>query len=193
MADVTISGLSQSVPNNNTAVIPYSDGTTTYKTSPSGIVAASPGALLQVVQAYKTNRWSMGGAGTQDIWYDVPGLAVSIILKNPNSKILVSGTINFSRDCQSNDAFLKLLRNNESVGNSEGGVIGFAAGQNTYYQPNPVTFSFLDIPREVINNYKIQALLKAPTCTMFVNVRGINDSSSLFTLTSNLTLMEIAG
>jgi len=48
MADVTISGLSEGIPNNNTAVIPYSDGSTTYKTSPSGIVAASPGSIIQV-------------------------------------------------------------------------------------------------------------------------------------------------
>jgi len=49
MADVTINQLSEGLPNKNSAVIPYSDGSTTYKTSPSGIVAASPGSVLQVV------------------------------------------------------------------------------------------------------------------------------------------------
>ena len=50
MADVTISGLSPGSPNKDTAVIPYSDGTTTLKTSPSGIVAASPGSIIRVQQ-----------------------------------------------------------------------------------------------------------------------------------------------
>jgi hypothetical protein len=49
MADVTISGLSLASPNKDTAIIPFSDGSTTYKTSPSGIVAASPGSVIQTV------------------------------------------------------------------------------------------------------------------------------------------------
>jgi len=52
MADVTISGLSLNTPNKNSAIIPYSDGSTTYKTSPSGIVAASPGCILQVKSTF---------------------------------------------------------------------------------------------------------------------------------------------
>ena len=55
MADVTISGLAPSTPSKDTAIIPFSDGSNTYKTSPSGIVAASPGCILQVKQVVKTS------------------------------------------------------------------------------------------------------------------------------------------
>ena len=191
MADVTISSLTPASPASS-ATIPFSNGLATYSTTPAGIVAASPGCVLQVKQAYKTDRWGKGGAGVQDIWWNVDGLSVSITLKKSNSKILVSGTVNFSRDCQTNDAFLRLVRNDTLVGNSAGGIIGHAAGQNTFLQANPVSFSFLDTPDLITNTYKIQALLSATACTMFVNVRGLNDASSVFTLTSNLTLMEIS-
>jgi hypothetical protein len=49
MADVTISGLSPVSPNKNSAIIPFSDGSTTYRTAPSGIVAASPGTVIQTI------------------------------------------------------------------------------------------------------------------------------------------------
>ena len=40
MADVTISGLNPASPSKNTAVIPFSDGATTYKTSITGLSAS---------------------------------------------------------------------------------------------------------------------------------------------------------
>jgi len=57
MADVTIGQLNTALPNKNSAIIPFSDGSTTYKTSPSGIVAASPGSVIQVgFFTYGTDR-----------------------------------------------------------------------------------------------------------------------------------------
>jgi len=49
MADTTISGLSEAIPSKSSAVIPFSDGSTTYRTAPSGIVAASPGSVIQTI------------------------------------------------------------------------------------------------------------------------------------------------
>jgi hypothetical protein len=63
MADVTISGLSEGIPSKNTAVIPYTDGSTTYKTSPSGIVAASPGAVIQSVFGKDTTYYVFPNPG----------------------------------------------------------------------------------------------------------------------------------
>ena len=62
MADVTISGLSPSTPSKDTAIIPFSDGSTTYKTSPSGIVAASPGSVIQVALATFNDKVSFSAA-----------------------------------------------------------------------------------------------------------------------------------
>ncbi len=209
MADVTISSLSPIAPATG-LFLPASNGTTTGSVTMSqvcGVMTANQittalgytplngmpaGSILQVQQAYKKDIWGKGGAGTQNIWWDVDGLSVTMNLVKPNSKILVSGTINFSRDCNGNDAFLRLLRNDAlSTANSTGGTIGHAAAQISILQANPVTFAYLDTPTQTANTYKIQAYLSSTACTMFVNVRGINDGGA-FTLTSNLTLMEIA-
>jgi hypothetical protein len=170
-------------------------GTTTpaTKLDVNGTIKATglqvPGCVIQVVQAYKKDNW---GLSSLNNWVDVTGLSVSINLKNSNSKILVSGTINLSRDCDGNDVFIRLLRNDVlSNGNSTGGTIGHAAAQISRLQANPVTFSYLDSITQTANTYKIQAYLANSACTMFVNTRGINDGGA-FTLTSNLTLMEIA-
>lgn len=197
MATVTISNLDSLTPAAG-LVVPVSNGATTGKVTLSqvcGLIAANQlpaGCVIQVVQVYKTDRWSKGGAGTQDQWWDVDGLSVGMTLKKANSKILVSGTINFSRDCSGGDAFLRLLRNDDtSAANPPGGHIGHVAGQIAQLQAIPITFSYLDTPAQATNTYKIQALLSSTACTMFVNVRGGNDGPS-FTVPSNLTLMEIA-
>jgi len=64
MADVTISALTPGTPN-NVASIPFSDGTTTYKTSPSGIVAAgvTPGTILQVVYLQDSTTYNFPNPG----------------------------------------------------------------------------------------------------------------------------------
>ena len=75
MADVTISGLSPASPNKNSAIIPFSDGSTTYRTAPSGIVAASPGCILQVKQAIRTA--GLQHSTTQG-WDDIPDVNINI-------------------------------------------------------------------------------------------------------------------
>lgn len=93
MADVTISQLSEGLPNKNSAVIPYSDGTTTLRTSPSGIVAASPGALLQVVSTsdntYRTTSTPIPADNTiPQITEGALFLSLSITPKSANSQLL---------------------------------------------------------------------------------------------------------
>jgi len=84
MADTTISRLSLNSPNKNSAIIPYSDGTTTYKTSPSGIVAASPGSVIQV---QSTTSDTVIGPITNN---DSALLSLSIKPVSSNSKIHIS-------------------------------------------------------------------------------------------------------
>ena len=161
----------------------------------NGTIKASglqvPGCILQVVQAYKTDSWSNGAV--INTWQDVPGLQVSITLKNSSNKVLVSGTINIGRDCNANDACIRLLRTDNSgnyisVGNSTGGYIGHVGAQTGLYTANPSTFKFLETPGQLTSTYKIQFILLGSACTGFVNIRGAQG----FVVTSNLTLMEIA-
>ena len=106
MADVTISGLTPGTPN-SLASIPFSDGTTTYKTSPSGIVAASPGAVIQVVSVSNIAEYPVG---------DTPDYIsnLSITPKFASSKILVTmGTVAHRSVGNQVDYYeIQLVRNN---------------------------------------------------------------------------------
>ncbi len=87
MADTTISGLSPSTPNKDTAIIPFSDGSTTYKTSPAGIVAAAPGTVIQTIGL---NNLTYNNVGDTPITFNVS----SITPRFASSKILISmGTV----------------------------------------------------------------------------------------------------
>jgi len=87
MADTTISGLLEATPNKNTATIPFTDGLNTYRTAASGIVAASPGSVIQVVSV--SNIAGMNVGDTPDYISNL-----SITPKFASSKILITmGTV----------------------------------------------------------------------------------------------------
>ena len=191
MADITISGLSQGIPDKNTAIIPYSDGSTTYKTSPSAIVAASPGSVLQVVQAYKTDLWS---TTTRDTWQTVPGLTVSITVKSLLNRVLVEGNItggrSFFGEGGGYDAVIRLLKNNVPTGNSSAGYIGQFAGVEQY-ESSVKSFRYLDNITQLSNTYTIQFYLFGGAGSVgYINARGAFGD---FVSVSDLTLTEIAG
>jgi len=189
MADVTISGLSQGIPDKNTAIIPYSDGTTTYKTSPSGIVAASPGCILQVVQVYKTDVWS---TTTINTFQDVPGLSLSMTLKKLDNKIMITGDVAGGRSLFSggHDSWIRILKNNTTAvgGGLDLDIIGQWAGQNPY-EVQIKSFNFIDSNiSQLTNNYKIQYWLNVGGIG-YINARGVDGG---FRSASNFTLTEIA-
>ena len=165
MADATINQLSEGVPNKNTAAIPYTDGTTTYKTSPSGIVAASPGSILQVVQTYKTDEQSLA-AVTPNTYYDVSGLSCNIIPKVSNSKILISASV-YVDGATGLGVGARLLRNNNPVGNSSSGQstnrnFGAAWLYGGAFTPAVIPTQFLDSPSYTSGEsltYKVQVQL----------------------------------
>jgi len=118
MADVTISQLSQGIPNKNSAEIPYSDGTTTLKTSPSGIVAASPGTVIQ----------SVYGKDNTNYYFPDPGnsapinltSSINFIKKFASSRvqITVTGYVLAYNGTGAPGAGFYLLYNNEPLDNS---------------------------------------------------------------------------
>lgn len=106
MADTTISNLIQGTPNNG-ALLPYSQGGSTLVTSPSGIIAACPGSVIQTVSYSNITALAIG---------DGPGQAftnVSITPKFASSKILVTmGTIAHRSVGSSSDYYeISLIRN----------------------------------------------------------------------------------
>ena len=91
MPDVTINQLNTGTPNKNSAVIPYSDGTTTLKTSPSGIVAASPGSIINVGNVLNETTYTFFLPTNTD--YVNTGMSVSYKPLFSTSKILVQAHI----------------------------------------------------------------------------------------------------
>ena len=89
MADVTINGLNIASPNKNSAVIPFSDGSTTYKTSPSGIVAASPGTVIQTVFGKDTTYYVFPNPGASFAPINNTS-TINFVKRFASSKVLIS-------------------------------------------------------------------------------------------------------
>ncbi len=187
MADVTISGLSPVSPNKNTAVIPFSDGTTTYKTSPSGIVAASPGCILQVNQTVITNTFSRA-AGS---YGDVTGFSVNITPTSQSSKIMVMVNIGGTGNTISGTNLFRFTRNGTALTTT---AESFGSMMTCYLATGgtiPVSFSLLDIPPSDTSypiTYKLQMRVDAGIGTV-----NIHNTNANYTAISTMTLWEIAG
>ena len=176
MADVTINQLSEGLPNKSSAIIPYSDGSTTYKTSPSGIVAASPGCILQVKQGIRTT--GLQHSSTQG-WDDVAGVNVDIAPASANSKFLISWSgavsVNYAYGTGTQVQAFKIVRTigatstNLALGDIPVGSNGFAASSVTYSvsynTANTMSGIYLDTPPSPTSsliNYKLMWWAEAP-------------------------------
>ena len=183
MADVTISQLSLATPN-SLASIPYSDGSTTYKTSPSGIVAASPGCILQVV--FGTSSTQVTHTTTFEDTISLP-----ITIKGISSKVLVIINQHAFTGQDSGYGF-RILRDSTTIHTSANtGTNGVQAvgGTRNVQLFNFLNFHYLDTDALTLNQtytYKGQACASTGgTAISNYNVDGGR--------TSTITLMEIAG
>ena len=199
MADVTISGLSPATPSKNTAVIPFSDGSTTYRTAASGIVAASPGTVLQVVQGVKTDTQLIGGIS----YVDVIGLSASIKPISASNKILVSACVHGGNSTYL--GYIRLNRNDTdicmptAVGSRTNAACSATIGSyssNTLYAISCANVTFLDSPGTTnVLSYKIRACAwDAGSFTMINSSYSNRDTANYDPVTvSTITLTEIAG
>lgn len=200
MADVTISGLSEGLPNKNSAIIPYSDGTTTLKTSPSGIVAASPGCILQVVQSVKLDRQAINGT----TYVDITGLSLSITPKSTSNKIHITASV-WGGD-SGYMGYLRLNRNGTDICmptdvNSRTiaactASLGTYSGSSTVYSITCANINFLDSPNSISQlTYKIRGCSYDASQVLRINSSYQNrDTANYDPITvSTITAMEIAG
>jgi len=187
MADVTISGLSTGTPDKNSAVIPYSDGSTTYKTSPSGIVAASPGCILQVKQVVKSDTFTT----TSQSYVDVTGLSISITPVSSSSNIMIMINIGNTGLNTQNTNLFRILRNNNSlpVGSTVMGSMFNVYMQNT--GTIPISFSYLDSP-PIGTTYPITYKLQMKNDSGGTSTVNVHNTNSGYTTISTITLMEVA-
>ena len=204
MADVTISQLSIGSPDKITAVIPYSDGASTLKTSPSGIVAASPGCLLQVQQAVRTSTF-LHNYG--QVWKDVSPLSAVMIPSSINSKFLInwsgSVSVQYAYGTGTQVSAYKIVRTINGVdsdtilGDTRGS--GVRASSCTYAVGNHVASTFtgmyLDSPNTLSPvTYRFQ--MWAENSAVYNSLLGgsFNTNQTYDTnVPTYLTVQEIAG
>lgn len=188
MADTTIGGLSPGVPNKNSAIIPYSDGTTTLRTAPSGIVAASPGCILQVKQTIKSDVFTT----TSQSYVDVTGLSVDITPNNSSSKIMVMVNLGNTGINTPNTNLFRILRNGISLPT---GSTSFGSMFNVYVQTTgtiPISFSYLDSPPQG-TTYPITYKLQIKNDSGGTSTVNVHNTNANYTTISTITVWEIAG
>ena len=147
-------------------------------------------ATLQVLSSTKTNVFSKTGTTETDI----PGLTVTIVPKQNNSKFFIFANVNISGSASS-WVWLSLYRNSIPIGFGSGGTsqnktfvtnLASAIGTEIY----PVSFSYLDTPNtDQSITYKITINQDQAAAVSKVNQRG--SDTSLATI-STITVMEIA-
>ena len=194
MADVTIGQLNVGIPNKNTAVIPYSDGSTTYKTSPSGIVAASPGSVIQIKYFY-----SISTAGyNSNTWITCPNLNAIITLTKSTNKVLIQTTASIGAH-NNNDTYTKIQRGGVDVSPLGGtGVVRGTGFSSPGYSGGPVCIvsNYLDTPGTVgPHTYTIQGYVQTDSIVSSglnwnrtATVTGTDSGSA----SSSIILTEIA-
>ena len=153
---------------------------------------SSPGHVLQVLQAHKTDAFSTASSS----FTDITGLSVSITPSSTSSKILitwkcaVAGNVN-------NHADLRLMRNATAIdvggaaGNRTPTTAGNYSGSNFMMTAGGV---YLDSPSSTSSTtYKLQ--LRTNTGNAIVRINSnydYNDASSTPVTASSIIVMEVA-
>jgi len=175
------------------------NGTSNAITFPDGTIqntAAVSGVVLQVVSTTKTDTFSTATTGS---WVDVTSLSVSITPKFSTSKIFVIVDLALALSTTTDIVQQRLVRGSTAicVGNANGNrnQVSGAAGvisSNSTNANHTRAFNFLDSPATTSSTtYKIQVFSNIGT--KYVNQCGENaDSSTFYTGTSTITVMEIA-
>ena len=154
------------------------------------------GSVLQVVSTTKTDTFSTATTGS---WVDVTGMSVSITPTSSSSKVLVIVDLALALSTVTDIVQQRLVRGSTPicVGDSRGsknpvsGAAGVISSNNTNAN-HTRGFNFLDSPSTTSSTtYKVQVF--SNTGTKFVNRCGEDiDSSTFYTSTSTITVMEIA-
>ena len=160
----------------------------------AGIASADtvsiPGHVIQVVQSYKTDAFTMTSATTET---DITGLSVTITPSSSSSKILVMTTVHWSSASSSNGV-LRLRRGTTEIGSSAVGTYNGFSMANQGVTDNrlvmPSNIMYLDSPSTTsATTYKVTAW--ADNSALFAVNRRANNTD--YGMSSHITVMEIAG
>ena len=198
MADVTINQLSEGVPNKSSAIIPYSDGSTTYKTSPSGIVAAAPGCIIQVKQTIKSDTFGQSANGVEML---IPGLSAQITPTSASSNVLINVMLSWGCYATTYGGYLKRNGAIFGVGNAGTGQHRVSMGipfSRDVNQMDTSNLMLLDSPNTTSPVTYEFFVINDNSEILYVNRSNNDITSGALGATgkrgiSTITLMEIAG
>lgn len=150
------------------------------------------GAVLQVVQAFKTDAFSTASA----TMVDITGLSVSITPTSSSSKILVFVNLWMSGGTASSAVYYNLVRGSTALGLSTAGANYNTTGSSylsgtvaNNFVGNSITY--LDSPATTsATTYKLQLASGTGSDTVYINRRT---GDAIVGGTSVITVMEIAG
>ena len=152
------------------------------------------GAVLQVVQTFKSDAFS----STSDGFFDITGLSVAITPSSSSNKVLIISDLAIgSSDLYSYNHGFKVLRGSTSVGISTAGSTNYSGGINMYLSGGQyphifgTTKIFLDSPSTTsATTYKVQGTKNNSSGTFYLNRKG--DGTTVGGA-SSITVMEVAG
>lgn len=152
------------------------------------------GAILQVVQAVKTNTYSQNS----NTFTDIPGYSVSITPKFATSKILFMSQTNVAV-ANGYNVHLRMMRNSTpiNVGDASGGrpQSSWQGFYNTTEELDTVTLQYLDSPATTAAiTYKVQ-IKSGVECRINYTIADRDNGSGTYDarVASTLIVMEIAG
>ena len=153
------------------------------------------GAVLQVVQTVKTDKFTT----TSSSAVDITGLSVAITPTSASSKILILTNINYGGDTNLYGAFF-VLRNSTNVvvgtyptGSQTAATFGVGAPSDSYKIAS-ASHIYLDSPNTTSAiTYKVQAASTYNSLLFTINAPFQTDNQSyIIGGTSTITVMEIA-
>ena len=148
------------------------------------------GSVLQVVSSNLTTQMTSSSTSYVDT-----GLAATITPGASSSKILILVNVSWSLNGD-NNAYLQMLRGSTVINSGTGGTENAWTAINSNvtafrYSASQQACNYLDSPSTTsATTYKIQTKVANSGTTLSINRRA---DDTEFGLTSNITLMEIAG
>jgi hypothetical protein len=162
-------------------------------TLPSG----TGGKILQVQQAYKTDRYSLTATTT---WLDIPSLSVTITPVAADSNFLILPHVVYGQSTIGDICAIQIVRGTTAVGNgtsATGSRINVFMGGDSVQNPSRTTHasgSFVDDPTYTLGDsitYKLQIRNWSGTAT--VNFpQGDENDQYIYCGTSALTILEVS-
>ena len=165
----------------------------------------SPGNVLQVQNAFDTTQYTYNtGSPSQTVFYDIPGLVITITPKSTTSRFYLSAHVSVSQAQDAYNVYLRFSRNGTAIASSVPGSGYISSGTATvgwrnslagasinalpmcYFDVNPGTgLSPITFKVQVCNS-------GGSSYASYINRANTTDASWQQAATSNFTVMEIA-